>query len=184
MATPSPRTYLLPLPDFAAKPDLKERSVSQVERLKWVKTAAFRNCYELRSRQLTHATLVIRGFFRPSGQAEGIDGSWEMEPLNRESGQIVIRSGESFQEAGIFDMTISSGGGILRTMDGQAFVFRSNFWKGEAEFQAPSGEPLIRYRYRGLFRQSADVEILGKAQSLRELPWILMLGWCLIVAYL
>jgi len=80
-------------------------------------------------------------------------------------------------------MSFSSCGGILRTPDGQALVLQSNYWKGCAEFQTPSGEPLIRFRYRGLFRPSADVEILGKGKRLRELPWILMLGWCLIVGY-
>ena len=184
MTAPSLRTYLLPLPDLTAKSVLKERSAFQVEHLRWVKTTAFRNCFELRSADRTESKLTIRGFFRPSAHSEGAEGSWEVEPLNQETGQIVIRSARSFQEAGVFDMIIPSGGGILRTTGGEAFVFRSNFWKGVAEFQTPSGESLVRFRYRGLFRPSADVEILGKGRSLRELPWILTLGWCLIVAYL
>ncbi|MCX6134206.1 MAG: hypothetical protein NTU47_10385 [Ignavibacteriales bacterium] len=144
----------------------------------------FGNDYELRSAGDCVATLTVSGFFHPAGHGKGIGGSWEMEPLARESGRIVVRADGSFREVGVFEMIFPDGGGILRTNEGQALVLRSDFWKGRAEFETPSGEPLIRFRFRGLFRPSADVEILGKGKDLRELPWILMLGWCVIVGYL
>jgi hypothetical protein len=152
--------------------------------LRWVKSGVFGNRYELQSDDRCLARLTVSGFFHPAGYGEGIGGCWEVEPLERDSGKIVVRANESFQEVGVFDMSLSSRGGILRTPDGQALVLESDYWKGRAEFQTPSGEPLIRFRYRGFFRPSADVEILGKGKCLREFPWILMLGWCLIVGYL
>jgi hypothetical protein len=177
-------TYPLPLPELAVSPVLKQRPALSVDHLRWVKSCIFGQRYELRSSDRRLATLAIKGFFHPVGEGDGSEGNWVLEPLDRESGTIAVRSGDSFQEVGVFEMAFSGGGGILRTPDGQIFVLRADFWKGRAEFQTPSGEPLIRFRYRGLFRPSADVEILGKGKHLRELPWILMLGWCLIVAYL
>jgi hypothetical protein len=144
----------------------------------------FGSRYELRSAGRCLATLTVSGFFHPAGQGEGVEGSWAVDPLDRDSGTIVVRANDSLQEVGVFDMSLSSRGGILRTPGGQALVMQSNFWKGCAEFRTPAGEPLIRFRYRGFFRPSADIEILGKGKCLHELPWILMLGWCLIVGYL
>lgn len=81
-------------------------------------------------------------------------------------------------------MSLSDHAGILHTSEGQVLILNSDFWKGNAEFQTPSGEPLVRLRFRGIFRPSAEVEILGNGKHLNELPWILMLGWYLIVGYL
>jgi hypothetical protein len=177
-------TYPLPLPELAAQPIPTPRPALSVGHLRWVKPRMFGNRYELRTPDGSLATLTIKGFFRPAGSGDGIAGSWILEPMVRESGTIVVRANDSFQEVGVFEMVFPGRGGILRTTNGQVFVLRANFWKGSAEFQTPSGDPLIRFRYRGLFRPSADVEILGKGKCLRELPWVLMLGWCLIVAYL
>ena|GEM_PF-1167437 len=178
------QTLPLPLPDFPAQPVLTERPAHEAGVLRWVKPSMFGNKYELRSTDRCVATLTVSGFFHPAGRGEGIEGGWTVEPLDRDSGTIVVRAEDSFQEVGVFDMRLSNRGGILRMPDGQALVLQSDYWKGRAEFQTPSGEPLIRFRYRGFFRPSADVEILGKGKCLREFPWILMLGWCLIVGYL
>ncbi len=152
--------------------------------LRWMKSGFFGNRYELQSANRCIATLSLRGFFQPAGYGAGFDGCWDIGPLNGGTGKIVVRSDDTLQEVGVFDMGLSSGGGILRTPDGQALVLQSDCWKGYAEFQTPSGEPLVRFRYRGFLRRSADVEILGEGKGLRELPWIVMLGWCLIVGYL
>jgi len=161
-----------------------DKPAESARHLRWIKPSIFGNRYELRSTDRCLATLTISGFFHPSGTSEATEGCWAVEPLERGSGKIVIRANDSFREVGVFDMSMSRGGGILRTTDGQALILQSDFWKGVAEFQTPSGEPLVRFRYRGLLRPSADVEILGKGECLRQFPWILMLGWCLIVGYL
>ncbi|TSA16962.1 hypothetical protein D4R75_12725, partial [bacterium] len=146
--------------------------------------SVFGNQYELRSADRCVATLSIGGFFRPTGQGDGIDGCWAFEPLDGGTRKIVVRADKSFRDVAVFDMSLSDHAGILRTSEGRVLILNSDFWKGNAEFQTPSGEPLIRFRFHGLFRPSAEVEILGEGKYLRELPWILMLGWCLIVGYL
>ncbi|MBF8297210.1 MAG: hypothetical protein HW389_3755 [Bacteroidetes bacterium] len=152
--------------------------------MRWVKPSMFGNEYELRSAGRCVARLTVSGFFHPAGHGEGIGGGWVVEPLERDSGKIVVRADKSFRDVGVFDMSLSDHAGILRTSEGHVLILNSDFWKGSAEFQSPTGEPLIRFRFHGLFRPSAEVEILGEGKCLRELPWILMLGWCLIVGYL
>ena len=178
------QTYPLRLPDAPASQVYREVSPDVSGRMRWVKPNLFGNQYELWSNDHRTGTLAINGFFRPTGYCEGTSGRWIVEPMNTDTGIIVVRSSESFQEVGSFEMGLSAHGGILRTHDDQVLVLESDFWKGRAEFQSPSREPLIRYRFHGLVRPSADVEILGKGRQLQGLPWISMLGWCLIVGYL
>jgi hypothetical protein len=178
------QTYPLQHPNATAEPVLRARPTLLAGDLRWVKPSIFGNQYELRSANRCVATLSIRGFFRPTGHGEGIGGCWAFGPLQPEAGTIAVRSDASYGEVGVFDIGHSSDGGMLRTSDGRALVLSSDFWKGCAEFQTPLGEPLIRFHFRGLFRPSAEVEILGEGKYLGELPWILMLGWCLIVGYL
>lgn len=178
------QTYTLPLPDVQASAPVRDALIKRAWCMRWVKPSLFGNQYELWTDGHREATLTVNGFFHPVGCCEGIGGRWIVEPLRRDTGAIVVRSMDSYSEVGSFTMGLSAHGGILRTHDNQALILESDFWKGRAEFQTPSGEPLIRYRYRGLIRPSAEVEILDKGRHLQGLPWISMLGWCLIVGYL
>ena len=44
-----------------------------------------------------------------------------------------------------------------------------------------TGASLIHYRYRGLLGSSAEVTVLPAAQDVPELPWMVMLGWYLMI---
>jgi len=124
------QTYPLQLPDLPARPVCAERPAQQADRLRWVKSGVFGNRYELRSAGRYVARLTISGFLHPAGHGEGIEGCWTVEPLERDSGKIVVRANDTFQEVGVFDMSFSSRGGILRTPDGQALILQSDYWKG------------------------------------------------------
>jgi hypothetical protein len=174
----------LPFPGIAEQPEGHEIAPCTSAPLRWVKSGLLGSRYELQRADECIATLSLRGFFRVTGYGEGFNGSWDIEPLDGRTGKIVVRAGKSFRDVGVFDMSLSNHAGILRTSEGQVLILNSEFWKGQAEFQSPFGEPLIRFRFRGPFRPSADVEILDKGRCLNELPWVLMLGWCLIVGYL
>ncbi len=49
------------------------------------------------------------------------------------------------------------------------------------EFKTESEEALLRFKSAGLIHLSALVEIQREAIGLAELPWMVMLGWYLIV---
>ena len=50
------------------------------------------------------------------------------------------------------------------------------------EFVDEVAEPLVRFRkVGGLFHLSAHVDVLPASVSLRELPWLVVLGWYLTV---
>ncbi len=152
--------------------------------LRWVQPSFFRSQYELHSAGRCVATMRVRGMFRPSATGENADGSWTFEPFGPAPGKFVVRARGSYSELAIFDLGLSDHGGVLQLSDGRALFLRSDFWKGRAELQTLAGEVILRYRYHGVLRPSADVEVLGKGKQMPELSWLLMLGWCLIVGYL
>ena len=126
------------------------------------------------------ATLHVNGIFRPTVSAENDDGAWFFEPEER---SIVVRTQDSLRELATVDLSLSDHAAILRFPDGRALVFTSDFWKGHAEFQTPAGDPVVSFRFHGLFRPSAGIEVLERGRQLPELSWLLMLGWSLVVGY-
>jgi hypothetical protein len=74
-----------------------------------------------------------------------------------------------------------SGGGTLELWDGRLFPATTNLWQTKLEFQNESRNTLIQFKSGGLLHQSAKVEIQPGAIGTPELPFIMMLGWYLIV---
>jgi hypothetical protein len=176
------QAHPLRLLDLTADHVARAKVVQYSGALRWMKPGLFGRHYELRSSDRCLATLSIRGLFRPEAIGEAGRESWIIEPL--EPGKIVVRTRHSFKEAAVFDMSLSDHAGILRFEDGRTLMLSSNFWKGSAEFQTLSGDPLIRYRFHGLVRPSSEMEVLSEGSRMPELSWLLMLGWFLIVVYL
>ena len=164
--------------------DLWKTAPQVASRLRWAKQNFFSSRYELCSDGRCVATMHMRGLFRPTATGVGPDGSWMFEPVGSAPGKIVVRPRDSYREEATFDLSFSDHGGILRLASGGALVLSSDFWKGRAEFQTLNGEAVVRYRICGVIRQSAKVEVLDQGKTMAELPWLLMLGWCLVVGYL
>jgi hypothetical protein len=152
--------------------------------LKWTQPSIFSSRYELRSGDTVVGALNVHGLFRPSATGQSQDSAWTFEPEAARRGSIVVRARDSFHELAVFEIGASDRGGLLRFGDGRALTFTSDFWKGRAEFQTLSGDPLIRFRTHGMLRLSATVQILARARQMSELSWLAMLGWFLIVGYL
>lgn len=149
--------------------------------LRCVTTGFLGGRYEVRSMNRCVGMIRLRGLFRPRVLACSDEGEWIFEPSGH---WLVVRSGHSHHELATIDMSFSRHGGILRFRDGRTFIYVADFWKGRAEFQTPSGDPVMQFRFHGLLRPSAEVEIHKAGRQLSELTWLPMLGWSLIVGYL
>ena len=172
----------LRLLDITADHIVRPKVVQQSGALRWMKPGFFGRHYELRSSDRCVATLSLRGLFRPEATGEAGRESWILEQL--EPGKIVVRTRPTYQEEAVFDMSLSDHAGVLRFQDGRTLLLSSNSWKGSAEFQTLSGEPVLRYHFHGLVRPSAEMEILREGSRMPELSLLLILGWFLIVGYL
>jgi hypothetical protein len=95
---------------------------------------------------------------------------------------VTIRESGSETDLGVFKNNTWSGGGTLELADGRRFPADTNFWATKFEFKTEAGEALIRYsKIGGFLHASSQTEIHTAAKDLREMPWMVMLGWYLTV---
>lgn len=74
-----------------------------------------------------------------------------------------------------------SGGGTLELPDGRKILATTNLWQTNLDFKTEAGATLIRFKTAGVVHLSARVEIQPETAGVPELPWIVMLGWYLVL---
>lgn len=149
--------------------------------LKWTQPQALKKKFELRAGDEPVATLELRSMFGSLGKGESGDGCWTFKRVGFFQTGVTVRPCESETEIAHFKNSTWSGGGTLRLPDGREFRATTNFWQTKLDFLDPSGEPLISLHSGGLLHLSAEVKVGPKASATPELPWIMMLGFYLIV---
>lgn len=137
--------------------------------------------YELRADDELVATLRFRSSFGTFATAESADGCWTFKRIGFWQTKVTIRACGWDSEIAFFKNNTWSGGGSLELSDGRHLQATTNLWQTMLEFKSETGEILVRLRSRGLVHLSATVEIQPDAVGVPELPWIVMLGWYLIV---
>jgi hypothetical protein len=149
--------------------------------LLWHRPSLLKAEYELKSGEALVATLRFRSVWGTFATAQSADGCWTFKRVGFWQTRATIRRCDSEEEIAAFKNNTWSGGGTLLFPDGHQYLANTNFWQTQYEFKTETGESLIHYRNRGLFVSSAEVTILPPAQAVPELPWMVMLGWYLIL---
>jgi len=149
--------------------------------LLWRRPTLLKPEYELTSGQTLVATVSFRSIWGTFATARSADGCWTFKRVGFWQTRATIRPCDSEEDIATFRNNTWSGGGTLSLPDGRQYPANTNFWQTQYEFKTETGESLIHFRNRGLFGSSANVTILPAAKEVPELPWIVMLGWYLIV---
>jgi hypothetical protein len=149
--------------------------------LEWKQPSAWKMEYELRTGEDLVATLRFRSSFGSFATAESADGCWTFKRVGFWQTRVTIRGCGSDTEIAMFKNNTWSGGGTLEMHDGRQFLATTNFWQTNLEFKTEAGQTLVQFKPGGLVHLSAKVEIEPTAAGLPELPWLVMLGWYLIV---
>ena len=149
--------------------------------LKWTQPNALRMQYELLAGDEIAATLRFRSMFGSLAAGESVDGCWTFKRVGFFQTRVTIRACNGDNEIAVFRNNTWSGGGTLELPDGQTLLATTNLWHTKLEFKTESGETLLQFKRGGLIHMSATVEIQPPAFKLEELPWVIMLGWYLIV---
>jgi len=149
--------------------------------LKWTQPAAFKMHYELRAGDELAATLHFRSMFGSLATAESDDGCWTFKRVGFFQTRVTIRVCGEETDIAVFRNNTWSGGGALELPEGRKVLVTTNLWQSNLEFKTESEEALLRFQSGGLIHLSAQVEIQQQAIGLAELPWMVMLGWYLIV---
>lgn len=149
--------------------------------LEWVQLRAWKMEYELRAGDELSATLRFRSSFGSFATAESADGCWTFKRVGFWKPRVTIRGCGTDLDIAIFKNNTWSGGGTLEFPDGRKILASTNFWQTNFEFKTEAGEELVRFKTGGLVRLSAKVEIQPDQAGKPELPWVVMLGWYLVV---
>ena len=151
------------------------------QHVEWVQPRALKMHYELRASDELVATLHFRSSMGSFATGESADGCWTFKRVGFWQTRVTVRLCDGDSDIASFKNNTWSGGGTLELSDGQMFPATTSFWQTKLEFQNESGNTLIQFKSGGLLHQSAKVEIQPSAIGTPELPFIMMLGWYLIV---
>jgi hypothetical protein len=149
--------------------------------LEWVQPRALRMQYELRASDELVATLHFRSSLGSFATGDSADGCWTFKRVGFWQTRVTIRLCGGDSDIASFQNNTWSGGGSLELSDGRVFHATTNLWQTRLEFQNESNSTLIQFRSGGVLHQSAKVEIQPSAVGTPELPFMMILGWYLIV---
>ena len=149
--------------------------------LRWEQPRVFKMEYELRAGAELAATLKFRSSFGSFATGESADGCWTFKRVGFWQTKATVRLCESDSDIATFKNNTWSGGGTLELSDRRTFPATTNLWQTKFGFNNESGETLIEFTSVGLLHLSSTVEIHPVAVNLAELPWMVMLGWYLVV---
>lgn len=151
------------------------------QQLEWVQPSALKMQYELRAGDELAATLRFRSSFGSFATGENADGCWTFKRIGFWQTRVTVRACGEDVDIATFKNNTWSGGGTLELATGRKFLATTNFWHTNLEFQDESGVTLIKLMSGGLIHLSAKVNVEQNAVNLPELPWLVMLGWYLVV---
>lgn len=159
---------------------LKISDISQ-HSIKWIQPKALQEAYELHDDDNLVATFKFRSAFGTLARAESGDGCWTFKRVGFWQNKATARACEEESDLAIFKNNTWNDGGTLEYADGRQFKATTNAWKTRFEFQTIAEEPLPRFKYEGVFRLSATVEVLPLASAMVQLQLLVLFGWYLAV---
>lgn len=113
--------------------------------------------------------------------AESADGRWTFERVGFWQNKTVVRSIGSKTNLGLFKENRWVDGGVLELPGGRRYTATTNSLGTNYEIRDEAGVPLMRLCRSGIVRPSVRVSIHSEAAKLQELPWLVMLGYYLMV---
>ncbi len=148
----------------------------------WSQPRALEMQYELGDRELVVATLRFRGISGSFATAESADGTWTFKRVGFLQTRVTIRESGCEADLAVFHNNTWDHGGTLEMSDGRKYLASINFWATQYSFKTEADDEIIRYRkIDGVLHMSAKVDILPNARGIAETPWIVLLGWYLVV---
>ena len=149
------------------------------QELRWSQSGATE--HELHSAGGLVAVLRFRSIWGTLATAESGDGCWTFKRVGFWQNQANIRECGSGVDVATFQNNTWENGGTLQFRDGRRFRATTNFWMTRLSFQTEANEPLVCFRYAGVFRRAADVELSPAAASVPDVALLLMFGWYLAI---
>jgi hypothetical protein len=155
------------------------------QKLKWIQPRAFKLEYELRAGSKIVATLRYPHCFDTFAIASSGDGTWTFRGGDFRQPAVSIRAFEAEIDLAVFKSNIWAAGGMLELPTGRKYQGQLTGRGHEYNLRTETGEMVVSYRKMvpmlEILRMSADTQIYHREKDLVEMPWIVMLGWHLIL---
>ena len=149
--------------------------------LKWEQPSGFKEEYELRSGEELVATLRFRSSYGSLATGESGDGCWTFKRVGFWQPRVTVRRCNEDDNSATYKNETFGNCGMLTLSDGQTLSAESNFWQTKFEFSDESGETLIQFKADGLLHHSSYVTVGPGAANMPDMPWMVMLGWYIVV---
>jgi hypothetical protein len=150
--------------------------------LKWTQPKMMKMSYQLLDGEEELATMEFRSMFGSLATGRSADGVWTFKRTGFFNPVVTVRVEGSEKDIATFKNNTWQDGGTLALMDGRTYRASTNFWMTTYMIANESDEALVLFkRVGGLLHMSTEVEIQPVAAHKPELPWMVMLGWYLIV---
>jgi hypothetical protein len=137
--------------------------------------------YTLTSGDGQVGTLKVRSICGTLATAESGDGCWTFKRVGFWKTSVTVRPCGAAADLAVFRHCTWDGGGTLEFSGGARFNASTSFWASNLRFTTPAGEPLVGFRFGGVFHRVAEVEVFPPAMTLAELPLLVMFGWYLAI---
>jgi hypothetical protein len=148
----------------------------------WVGHGLLKRSYELRSGEVTFATLRWEKAFGSRAQAETAEATWTFKRVGFFKPSITVRVPDSEADLAVFHPDWF-GNGAVEFPSGSRWKWKSlSMWRSRFGFVTAAGEPLIEFKVRTLhIPLVATVVVSAEAEKLAELPMLVTLGWYVTV---
>lgn len=150
--------------------------------LTWEQPKRAAHRYELRAGDTTLATLRWESAFHARAIAQTADGAaWSFERKGFGGSSVLVSS--SFSTGATFKRFGWGSNGQLTLPDGRAWRWeQQGHWGTSWAWLGTDGQPLVKLQQQaGFFKMTGLVQIAPGAESLPELPLLVLLGWYLMV---
>ena len=138
--------------------------------------------FELRADDDVLATLTWVSMLGSLAKGESDDGCWTFKRGGFIRTHVTVRDCQAQDELGIFRNNTWAGGGTLELPEGARYVANSNFWQTRYDIRTTDEAPVVTFeRIGGVMHLGSDVSVHTQARGMRQLPWLIMLGWYLTV---
>jgi hypothetical protein len=149
--------------------------------LSWHQPRALKLAFELKHGEEVVARLHFPKFFSHDAIGESADGCWRFRRRGFLKRRFDIFPCNDEMPVATLIPDMWERGGQLELANGRRVHLSSNWWKATYTVRTDSGETLLEYTKRGIFKAAADVRLHANAKEYAELPWIVMLVWYLIL---
>ena len=149
--------------------------------LVWAKTSWRRKDYVLDCDGQDVAKVRFQRLFGSLATGESAEGCWTFQQVGLMRRRTVVRECGDERQVAVFRNNWWTFGGTVELSTGERYRIRPNFWMTALTIATEVGEPIVRHHWVRLLKSSRTVEIAPVARSLEELPWLVMLGWYLLI---